>query len=411
VTPPAGSTLRTLLVGSNGTGWQARVADTLVRGVLRIAEQGAAERWLRDTVVRPGLLGRRTWLMEYMLDARRYGAQGYLLDWQHAFAESALLDAEYVSVTDAITYRARLRRLRDYDLIVVLHSATGDDLSALLSSAAAYDRRRAPMLVLIGNEYNLLDRKVDFLRRTGAEFVGTQLPLAAGEWLYAEASDTRVLPAPHALNPRSYSPPPHDMPRPVDVGFVGALYPFSIGDRTRTEAIEWFRERGPLAGVRTDIRFTKLPQNEWAEFLRATRAVVGAESGTRYLDRTGDLIRSVDSWVAEHPSVTFEEIEERFFHSFPSPVSGKAISSRHFEPIGTKTAQILVAGEYNGILRPNEHYLPLARDLSNVCEVVELLRDEGARCTLVDRTYDYVIAHHTYDHRVSDLVSRIWASR
>lgn len=407
----AGTPVRTLLVGSNGSGWQARFADTLVRGVLRVGEQGPLERWLRRTVVERRLLGRRTWLAEFMLDSNRFGAQGYLLDWQRAFAESPLLAADYVSVTDHVGFSRRLRRLHQYDLVVVLHSATGDDLTPLLRSAERFHRRRGPMLVLVGNEYNHLDQKVDFLKRSGAEFVGTQLPLAAGEWLYAEATGTRVLPAPHALNPDAYFPPPANVPRPIDVGFVGALYGFSIGDRARSDAILWFRDHGPAAGLRTDIRFDKLPQEDWAAFLRASRAVVGAESGTRYLDRTGDLIREVDAWVAAHPSASFEEVDERFFRPLRPPVSGKAISSRHFEPIGTQTAQILLAGDYNGILRPQEHYLPLAPDLSNVGEVIDQLRDEAARRALVQRTHEYVLAHHTYDHRVTDLVHRIWASR
>jgi hypothetical protein len=379
--------------------------------VLRIEEQGSLERHLRESVLLRRLFGRREMLVDYMLDPARYGAQGYMRDWEDAFRRFPLLDTDLVSVTDAIAFAGKLRRLREYDLIVILHSATGDDLTTLLRLASAFDRRRAPMLVLVGNEYNLLDHKVEFLRRTGAEFVGTQLPLAAGEWLYAGARDTRVLAAAHALNPRAYAPPPSDVPRPVDVGFVGALYPHSIGDRARTDAILWFRDVAPHTGLVTDIRFAKLPQADWAEFLRRCRAVVGAESGTRYLDRTGDLIREVDEWVATHPAASFEEVHERFFAPRRPTVSGKAISSRHFEPIGTGTAQVLVRGEYNGILHADEHYFPLDEDLGNVDHVIAQLQDEPGRRALVDRTYEYVLAHHTYEHRVSDLVSGIWASR
>lgn len=406
-----GSTSRTLLVGSNGAGWQARFADTLVRGVLRIREHGTAERRLRESVLLRRLFGRREMLVDYMLDAARYGAQGYMRDWQDAFRRSPLLDTDLVNVTDAIALARAFRRLRDYDLIVVLHSATGDDLAPLLKHAAAFDRRRGPMLVLVGNEYNLLDQKVEFLRRTGAEFVGTQLPLAAGEWLYAEATGTRVLAAAHALNPDGYAPPAPGTPRPVDVGFVGALYSHSIGDRSRTDAILWFRDVAPRVGLATDIRFAKLPQAEWADFLRRCRAVIGAESGTRYLDRTGNLIREVDAWLALHPDASFEQVHERFFAGVQAPVSGKAISSRHFEPIGTGTAQVLVRGAYNGILHADEHYFPLDEDLGNVDHVIVQLQDEPTRRALVDRTYEYVLAHHTYEHRVTDLVNGIWASR
>ncbi len=78
-----------------------------------------------------------------------------------------------------------------------------------------------------------------------------------------------------------------------------------------------------------------------------------------YLNERGKLLtRARDYNLQENQSASFEEVYDRFFAGVERGVSGKSVSSRHFEPIGTKTCQILLEGEYNGVLSPGEHYIP-----------------------------------------------------
>jgi spore maturation protein CgeB len=88
-------------------------------------------------------------------------------------------------------------------------------------------------------------------------------------------------------------------------------------------------------------------------------------------------------------------------------VSGKSISSRHFEPIGTKTCQILLAGHYNGILDADRHYIALDSGLGNIDAALERFRDDAYRAEMVEETYDYVRAEHTYAHRVAALLRTV----
>jgi spore maturation protein CgeB len=98
---------------------------------------------------------------------------------------------------------------------------------------------------------------------------------------------------------------------------------------------------------------------------------------------------------------------DRFYRDVPREVSGKSISSRHFEPIGTKTCQILIAGHYNGILEADRHYIALASDLGNIDHALRRFQDDRYRQQMVDETYDYVIAEHTYAHRISELIKTV----
>ncbi|MFZ5427684.1 MAG: glycosyltransferase family protein [Thermodesulfobacteriota bacterium] len=340
---------------------------------------------------------------------REYDALSYVVDWREALERSPLTECTVVNVHNLPQFSAALKRIARYDLIVVLHSATGDSMDALNRAAPRLAARKGKLAVFIGNEYCLMGRKQDFLRESRADYVLSQLPQEGAEWLYEEAAlsaGTRALSVPHGLNPNLYRPGPLDS-RPVDVGFVGAFYHLVVGDKERTNAIEWFQFNGAAKGLACDIRQGNIPRDRWSAFLRSCKAIVGAESNTYYLQRRGEAVNKALAYLETHPSPSFKEVFDHAFADARGCIDGKIISSRHFEPIGTKTAQVLVEGRYNGILLPDEHYIPLAKDLSNVDEAVEKLKDGSLRRRMVERTYEYVMDAHTYDHRIHDMLKTV----
>ena len=135
-----------------------------------------------------------------------------------------------------------------------------------------------------------------------------------------------------------------------------------------------------------------------------SKGIVGAESGTYYLEKDDRTQLAVEKYLRQVGNATFDDVFTRFFKDYENPISGKAISSRHFEPIGTKTCQVILEGHYNGILKADEHYIAIKRDLSNVTDAVSRFKDQPYRQKLVDRTYEYVLDQHTYRHRVDNLL-------
>src|SRR5207302_6074010 len=121
---------------------------------------------------------------------------------------------------------------------------------------AALQARRGRFLMLVGNEYNLpwmrLGAKRDFLRQVGADWVGTQLPLAAGHWLYDDTG-AAVLALPHAANEAVFRRDKPDTARPIDIGGRSFRYPVFIGDNDRNRVYDRFAELGPQAGLHIDI--------------------------------------------------------------------------------------------------------------------------------------------------------------
>jgi len=393
--------LSVLYLDANGVGSKVIVADTVLRGVFGYGDGDQPPKWLArvDCVAK---------LFALLQDVN--ARLSYSADWRDAFLASPSLDVEVCNINNLVHLGHCLLGLKRYDLIVVSHVAAGDDMKLLLKIAPAFHRRRAPIVTFIGNEYDLLDEKIRFLGRVGCEYVCTQLPLPAGRYLYGECEGCRVVEMPHALNPAHYYPIP-DARRDTDIGFIGDIYWPFIGDRERTEVIEWFERNGDGHGLRCDIRKQRLSRSDWHEFLNRCKALIGAESGTYYLNDRGRLLDRARHYnLFEDRAASFDDVFERFFRAEAPAVSGKCISSRHFEPIGTKTCQILLEGEYNGILEADRHYIAIKKDFSNIDEVIERYRDADYRSRMVEETYDYVMAQHTYRHRVEHLLRVVTAT-
>lgn len=391
--------IKTLVLDANGVGWKAVMMDTALQGLLGIKDMPALPLSLRQSSYP---LARKI-ASQF---GQRYEALSYVIDWRDAICNSPELDVEVCNINNLLANLRCCRAISQYELIIILHSAAGDSMSLLLKMINSFNRRRGKIIMFIGNEYSLLAEKIRFIRSVEAEYVCSQLPLETARWLYADAVNSHILSMPHALNPKLYYPN-RNTQRTIDIGFIGALYDRVIGDMERTKLIQFFQVHGTDLGLVCDIRTQNIPRSEWAKFLNKCKGTVGAESGTYYLDRTGHAIANAKAYLKAHPDAIFEEIFERCFMNCSNVVSGKTISSRHFEPIGTKTCQVLVEGQYNGILLADKHYISIKKDLSNIDDAINRFKDNEYRKTMVERSYEYVTTEHTYRKRIETLLKKV----
>ncbi len=389
----------------------------------------------------------------------RYGVRAsYYEDWLDAFAESPLFAVTAFNLFSRAERRAARRAVPGAELVVALHPCSADTLKFIDPLREALKARRGRFLMLVGNEYNLpwvrLGEKRGFLREVGADWVGTQLPLEAGRWLYDDTGAT-VLALPHAANESVFRRVTPDEARRVDIGGRSFRYPVFIGDDDRNRVYDRVAELGPAAGLRVDIaNNARLERSLWAAFLNDCRGTIGTEAGTWYLerdDRTALAIRDflrarsqaptirADGWLhgaarhlpygvkarlkallarspVQHEALDagerdFAEIEARFFANHPRcPAYSKCISSRHFEAAATGTCQILVRGRYNDILEADRHYIALDPDLANMPEAIERFRDPSERRRVADAAWGLVHDAHTYRHRLAALYAAVSAA-
>jgi Glycosyl transferases group 1 len=374
----------------------------------------------------------------------------YYDDWRDAFLHSRLFDATICN----IFHRGERRQLRSeigaYDVVVLLHSCSADTLRYVSELTSILQARRGLLVSFVGNEVNLpwapVGAKLTWLQKIAPDVIATQLPLEAGEWLYA-GSGARILALPHALNPHVFHPTLPQSERPIDVGARSYRYLAYLGDNDRNRLHDFFatqRFDPPLAlDLSTEGRYDRAG---WAAFLNRCKATISTEAGSWYLERDdatvftirdyaaleGGLVLRADSplqHLARHlpygvkamlrrvlrgtmlrhealgaERLDFAEVHRRFFAGRPrAPVYSKCISSRHFDAIGCKTLQIMFPGRFNDILEAGAHYVALAPDFANLGEVLALLRDASARQAIVDRAYEHVMSTHTYAHRLAAL--------
>lgn len=169
----------------------------------------------------------------------------------------------------------------------------------------------------------------------------------------------------------------------------------------RQAIAELFEEKAPARGLTTDISMRSedtLWGDDWYKFLLRCKYTISVEGGSSVPDRDGTLKERIEAYRHEHPQATFEEIEQACFPGLDGTLNYVALSPRHLECCATRTCQILVEGEYNGILQPGRHYIELKRDFSNIEAVLDAMRSEPLRQEITERAYREIVAsrQHTY---------------
>jgi hypothetical protein len=183
---------------------------------------------------------------------------------------------------------------------------------------------------------------------------------------------------------------PHSQ-RPYDIVYRARNLPYWFGShgQLKHRIAGVVESRAGDHGLRTDIS-TRLEDTiygeGWLDFLMSGRAVIGAESGSSVLEKRGEIRRRISEILADRPDLTFEEVDAQMPRGWDS-YAFFAISPRHLEAVITKTAQVLVEGGYSGVLEPEEHYIPLRHDFSNLDEALDRLRDVGAVEAMAERAY------------------------
>ena len=87
-----------------------------------------------------------------------------------------------------------------------------------------------------------------------------------------------------------------------------------------------------------------------------------------------------------------------FFASEEERFRLNQISPRCFEAAALRTAMVLFEGEYSGVLTPWRHYVPLAKDFSNINEVLRTLRDSAMLQQIADHAYYEVACNQDYSY-------------
>ena len=203
--------------------------------------------------------------------------------------------------------------------------------------------------------------------------------------------------------------------RPYDIVYRALRLPYWFGShgQLKHEIGLAVAERAPAHGLRCDI--STRPEDTifgpgWLDFVMSGRAIVGAESGSSVLDRRGEIRVRIRTLLATDPTLTFEQVDASMPRGWDA-YAFFAISPRHLEAVIARTAQILVEGEYSGVLEPDRHYIPVRRDLSDLDEALDRLRDVDRVDEMTTTAYEEVYLSGTWTtDRFADELRRMFGT-
>lgn len=75
------------------------------------------------------------------------------------------------------------------------------------------------------------------------------------------------------------------------------------------------------------------------------------------------------------------------------------ISPKMFEAISTGTVLIMSEGNYNGILKPNIHYIELKNDYSNINDIINKMNDDDYLQNIANNAYNDIIKSDKYSYK------------
>jgi hypothetical protein len=327
----------------------------------------------------------------------------YQQGWPQALSRDARFDTKLANV---MTRRGRLAahlalRTRNFDAVIILHSVLSNEgviFGSLLDALAAH---RATKAYFIGNEYKLMPQKMEFCEQIGVSLLVTMMHSERVHELYRARLGCAVTEIPSSGVDTSIFFPTGEPPdRPIDIGMRAFDEPFHLGHQERRAIGMHFADNAAAYGLNVDVSFSpedRFTATEYAAFLNRCRGQVGTEAGGEYFELSDELFRRVHSYTVSHPEATLADMWPLFFAGYADPVRARSITGRHAEAAATKTVQILFDGDYSGFFEPDVHYLALAKDFSNVDDVLARFRDDDHCREIAENAYRVATEELTYD--------------
>ena len=372
----------------------------------------------------------------------------YLDQWKSAWL-NASTKSEVFNLAQSGSIKKLSSKIRQFDLLVVLHTVTADSNSWLEKLSTINDQSRPAMVMFIGNEFSSpflsTEKRLDLIAKISPEFIATQLQIGSAKWLY-ERVGSKVIATPPGMPVLSTNN--SSTSRDIDLGFRGFRYPWYLMDNERNNVVDQVLDIFKNHNLVVDASHEKrLNSSEWFNFLSRSRFTVSSEAGAKYIFRDDQIWNPVKEYFATEKK--FSALENdisgmSLLRRIPAPLksilkkflsnlgmnqgslykpdskeleklislvdlekyeskNGKCISSRHFDAIATGTWQILAPGKYNELLIPNTHFT-LWEATNNFRALIE---NEVLRKSLSIQAFDDLNQNHSYRARVNTVLREI----
>lgn len=302
--------------------------------------------------------------------------------------------------------------------IVVFHCTFFDaDVRFSNSSLPSVQRQHSILRGLRGykvavpqDDYRCSDQMNEFFRDVGVKAIFTPLPESLWSKIYPKKRSglehyfsalTGYIDDCALQRINTFNDIPHRS-RPIDIGYRGSNPPYWLG---RAGQMKWqLTQNFSVASDRLILDLSNdakdlLFGDDWYRFLSMCRVMLGCEGGATLHDPDGAIRKKVDRYVAQHYNASFTEVEQACFPGLDGNLNYFALSPRSFDACMTRTCQVLIEGNYNGILKPGVHYIEIKKDWSNLTDVIRQIEDVSHCEQIADNAYRDIVESGLFTYR------------
>ena len=298
----------------------------------------------------------------------------------------------------------------NFDVVAIHHSLRYDPKRHFLLKSRL-NQFSGKKILFLQDEYLYTGRNIEFIQDVNFDLVFSCVPKQHIKKIYGNSLTIKrrfisILTGyvkDWELNQKFIKPTES---RKIDLGYRGREPEFSWGSLVREKFIFPKKILKELHNcqIKTDISFRdkdRIYGKKWIDFNQECKAMLGTESGSNLFDFNNDLIETEKKLKLKNPNLTFEEylivLKSMGYHECEKLMN--QISPRIFEAIENKTLLVLMEGEYSGVITPKKHYFSLKKDLSNLNEMIKLLKDNNKIQKIVDRAYKDIISSKKYGYK------------
>lgn len=263
--------------------------------------------------------------------------------------------------------------------------------------------------LFIQDEYDHTHRSWHWINRLGIALVFTVVPTPGINRVYPVDvfPNTRFVSNLTGYVPESIPSVAHLMPpsqRNLMIGYRGRPLPVRYGQLgfEKVAVGRLVKSYCDERGILNDISWTeesRIYGDAWYKFMATCKSMLGSESGSNVFDWDGKLVPKVAAFQKANSRLPDAAVYSAVVEPHESPGLMNQVSPRVFEAIALRTALVMFEGNYSGVLRPNEHFIPLRKDGSNLDEVFSRLKDGKYVDEMTDRAYLHVIESRAYSYK------------
>ncbi|WP_139163566.1 hypothetical protein [Bosea robiniae] len=270
---------------------------------------------------------------------------------------------------------------------------------------------RGVKVLAVQDEYDRTDTLKAAIKDLGFDIVLTCVPQDSLDYVYPRSEFPGVTfitvftgYVPETLMAELPSPKPLAA-RPIFIGYRGR----DIGGRYGRLGFDKFeigrrmKELCDARGIATDIAMdeaSRIYGTAWFDFIGDCRAMLGSESGSNVFDFDGSIEARFKEMAAANGGVS-----PSYADFLPIVVDRDGeiemgqISPRVFECAMMRTPMVLFKGRYSDAIVPDQHYISLEKDFSNIDAVLERLNDLPALEAMTQRAFDHLVGSGRFTYQ------------